>query len=130
VGSEGGRWKWTDFHPLNQTLLNGESMPHVLIGQNRSRQVAHDLMHVDQNAPGFLRVEGHWLHVRTNLAPLLRPVGADLFRSTDKTAFERSGPLHIGSHENKGSVDVSGVEGRVGCAEQLGFWCWLVWHKR
>jgi hypothetical protein len=116
VGSEAGRLKWTNFHPLNQTLLNGEPMPHVLIGQNRSCQVAHYLMHVDQNAPGFLRVEGHWLYVPINLAPLLHPVGADLFRSTDKTTFERSGPLHVGSHENKGSVDVSRVEGRVGCA--------------
>ncbi len=36
-------------------------------------------------------VEGHRFDVRIDFAPLLRPVGADGFRPTDKTAFERSG---------------------------------------
>jgi hypothetical protein len=105
-------------------------MPNVLIGQYRTRQVAHDLMHIDQNPTGILRVKGNWLHMRADFALLLRPVGADFFRPTDKTAFERSGPLHVGSHESKGGVDVSRVEGRVGGAEQFGFCCRLVWHKR
>jgi hypothetical protein len=94
-------------------------MPNVLIGQYRTRQVAHDLMHIDQNTTSILRVKGNWLHMRADFAPLLRPVGADFFRPTDKTAFERSGPLHVGSHESKGGVDVSRVEGRVGGAEQF-----------
>jgi hypothetical protein len=71
-------------------------VPHVLIGRHGSSQIAHHLMHVDQNAPGVIRVEGHWLHVRIHLAPLLRPVSTDCFGSEDKAAFEGSGPLQSG----------------------------------
>ncbi len=85
----GGRWKWTDFHSLNQAVFKGESITHVLIGKNCSSFVTHDLMHIHQNAPGLLRVKGNRLDVRIDLAPLLRPVSANFFRPTDKTAFER-----------------------------------------
>jgi hypothetical protein len=64
-------------------------MTHVLIGKNCSSFVTHDLMHIDQNAPSLLRVKGNRLDVRIDLAPLLCPVSANFFRSTDKTAFER-----------------------------------------
>ena len=105
-------------------------MPNVLIGNHGPNQVAHDLMHFDQGVPGILRVEGHWFDMRIDLAPLLRPVGADFFRPMDKTAFERSGPLYLGSHESKCGVNIARVESRVGGTEQFGFWCRLVWHKR
>jgi len=47
LGLWGRRWKWTDFHGLNQPMRKGEPMAHVLIGKNCSSQVAHDLMNVD-----------------------------------------------------------------------------------
>jgi hypothetical protein len=125
-----GRWKRIDFHPLNQTVFNGETMPNVLIGNHGPSQVAHDLMHFDQDVPGILGVKGHRFDVRIDFAPLLSPVGADGFRPTDKTAFERSGPLYLGSHESKCGINIAGVESRVGGTEQFGFWCRLVWHKR
>jgi hypothetical protein len=74
---------------LNQAVFKGESMAHVLIGKNCSSFVTHDLMHIDQNAPGLLRVKGNRLHVRIDLAPLLRPVSANFLGLMDKTAFER-----------------------------------------
>jgi hypothetical protein len=89
LGFWGGRWKWTNFHSLNQAVFKGKSMAHVLIGKNCSRQVTHDLMHIDQNAPGLLRVKGNRFDVRIDLAPLLRPISANFFRPMDKTAFER-----------------------------------------
>jgi hypothetical protein len=67
-------------------MLNGETVANVLIGKHASGQIAHDLMHVHQNLPGILRMEGNWLDMSIDLAPLLRPVGADFFRPTDKTA--------------------------------------------
>ena len=70
-------------------------------------------MYVDPNAPGIFWVKRHWLHVRTNLAPLLRPVGADFFPPTDKIAFERSRPLHVGGHESESCVGISHVEGHT-----------------
>ena len=88
----------------------------MLVSKHASRQIAHDLMHLDQYPPGILRAKGNRFHVWTDLAPLLRPVGADFFVSTDKAAFERSRPSHVRSHEGEGSVDVSRVEGRIGCA--------------
>jgi hypothetical protein len=104
-------------------VLKGESMTHVLIDKNCSSQVTHDLMHIDQNAPDLLRVKENRLDVRIDLAPLLRPVSANFFRSTDKTAFERFRPSHVRSHEGKGSVNVSRVEGCVCRMEQFDFWC-------
>ena len=124
-----GRWKRTDFHSSDQTILNSETMPNEFIGQHGSGQVAHDLMHFDQDLPGVLLVESNRFHMGTNFAPLLCPVGADFFRSVDEAAFERPRPLHVGSHEGQGSINVARVESRVGGTEQFGFRCRLVWHK-
>jgi hypothetical protein len=124
-----GRWKRSDFHPSDQTILNSETMPNGFIGQYDSRQVAHDLMHFDQDLPGLFLAETNRFHMRTNFAPLLYPVGADFFRSVDEAAFERPRPLHVGSHEGQGGINVARVESRVGGTEQFGFCCRLVWHK-
>src|SRR5947207_12494773 len=105
-------------------------MADVLIGKNCSSQVAHDLMHIDQDMLGPLGVKSHRLHVWVDLGPLLPPVSADLLVSTDKTAFERSRPSHVRSHEGEGRVNVPRVEGRVGRAEQFDLWCSVIWHKR
>jgi len=94
-------------------------MAHVLIGKNCSSFVTHDLIHIDQNAPGLLRVKGNRLDVRIDVAPLLRPVSANFFRPMDKTAFERFRLSHVRSHEGKGSVTVSRVEGCVCRTEKL-----------
>src|ERR1700758_4704011 len=105
-------------------------MSNVLIGQNGSCKVAHHLMHVHQDVPGILMMEGYRLNVRIDFAPLLRPVGADFFRPVDKAAFERPRPLHVGGHEGERGVNVARIEGHVSGTEQFGFWCNLVWHKR
>ncbi len=103
-------------------MLNGETMTNAFIGKNGSSHVAHDLMHLDQDPPGVLRVKGQRRHSRVNLAPLLRPISADLVGTADKTAFERSRPSHVRRHEGEGGVNVPRVEGRVGCAEQFDLW--------
>ena len=82
----------------------------------RSCQIAHDLMHLDQDLPSILWVKGNRLDVSIDLAPLLCPVSADFFRPTDKTAFERSRLSHVGSHEGEGFINVSRVEGCIRCA--------------
>ena len=87
-------------------------------------------MHIDQDLPSILWVKGNWLDVWIDLAPLLRPVSADFFRPTDKTAFERSRPSYVGSHEGEGSINVARVKGCIRCTEQLDFWCRLIWHKK
>ena len=107
----------SDFHHLNQVVINFEAVTDVFVGNNGSGQVAHDLVHVDQNPPIILRVESYRLHVWVDLAPLLRPVGPDLFRATNKTALERSRPRHVRSHQSEGRANVPRVKGRVGCAE-------------
>jgi hypothetical protein len=105
-------------------------MDHALIGRNFSSQVAHNLMHIDQDMLGPLGVKRHRLHVWVDLAPLLPPVSADLLMPTDETAFERSRPSHVRSHEGKGSVNIPRVEGLVGCPDQFDLWCSVIWHKR
>ena len=96
-------------------------MANSLVDQHDAVQVAHDLMHFDQDAPGPLSVESHGFDVRIDLPPLLGPVGADLFWTTDKTAFERARPSHIIGHEGEGRLDVARVEACVRCEEQLDF---------
>jgi hypothetical protein len=82
-----GRWKRIDFHPLNQIVFNGETMPNVLIGNHGPSQVAHDLMHFDQDVPSILGVEGHRFDVRIDFAPLLRPVSAWRLSTKIRRAF-------------------------------------------
>ena len=88
----GERRKRTDFHLLDQSLRQGETMAYVLVCQHGSRQVAHNLMHLDQDASVLLQMKSHRLYMRIDLAPLFRPVGAHGLRTFDKTAFERSRP--------------------------------------
>lgn len=85
-------------------------MAHVLIGKNCSSQVAHDLMHLDQDMLGPVRVKSHRLHMWVDLAPLLSPVSTDLLVSTDGTAFERSRPSHVRTHKGEGSVNVRALK--------------------
>ena len=42
--------------------------------------------------------------MRIDLAPLLRPVGADFFRPMDKAALERFRPSHVRGHEGEGGA--------------------------
>ena len=37
----------TDFHTLYQAILDGEAMANMLIGEHRTGQVTHDLMHIN-----------------------------------------------------------------------------------
>lgn len=97
-------------------MLNGETVANVFIGKHGSGQIAHDLMHLDQDLPSVLRVKGNRLDVWIDLAPLLCPVSADFLRPMDKTAFERLRPGHVGSHEGDGGINVARVEGRIRCA--------------
>lgn len=53
-------------------------MPHAFIGKKGFKQVAHDLMHLDHDPSVILHVKNQRLHMRINLAPLLRPVSAQL----------------------------------------------------
>jgi hypothetical protein len=114
---------------MNQAALKGEAVAHVLIGKNGSSQIMHDLMHLDQNAAGLLRVKGNRLDVRIDLAPLVCPVSANFFASTDKTAFERSRPSYVRSHQGNGGVNVSRVKGCVSRTEQFDFWRRSIRHK-
>ena len=97
-------------------MLNGETVANVFIGKHGSGQIAHDLMHLDQDLPSVLRIKGNQLDVWIDLAPLLCPVSADFLRTTDKTAFERLRPSHVRSHKGEGGVNVARVEGRIRCA--------------
>ena len=91
-------------------------MAHVLISKHGSGQAAHDLMHVDQDLASAQPVKGNRLYVWIDLSPLLRPVGADFFAPTDKTALERLRPSHVNSHEGKRDINLTRVKGRVRCA--------------
>jgi hypothetical protein len=129
LGALSGLWKGRDFHDLNQAAINGEAMTDVFIGYNGSSHVTNDLMHFYQDPIGVLRVKSNRLHMRIDLAPLLGPISAHLFRPLYETAFERSRPRHVWRHQGEGSIDIPRVKGRVGCAEQLDLWCRLVRHK-
>ena len=101
-------------------------MTNVFIGDNGSGQVTNDLVHIYQDPIDVLRVKCNRLHVRIDLAPLLRPVSANLFGALYKAPFERSRPSHIWSHQGGGSINIPRIEGRVGRAEQLDLWYRLV----
>ena len=117
----GRRWEWTDFHGLDQAMGEGEAMADVVIGEDGSGEIADDLVNFDQDAAGVFRVEGDRLDVRVDLAPLLGPVGANFFGPADKAALERFRPGDVRGHGGEGGIDVPGVEGGIGGAEQFDF---------
>ena len=91
-------------------------MTNVLVGKHGTCQIAHDLMHVDQNPRSVLGIKGDRLDMRVDLTPLLGPVRANFVRSVDKTAFERFRPCHVGSHEGESGTHVARVESCIRCA--------------
>lgn len=91
----------------------------MFIREYGSGQVAHDLMHVNQNLPIRLRVKRNRLNVGIDFGPLLRPVSADFLRAMNKAAFKGFGPSYSRRHGGQGGLDVSGVESGVGRTQQL-----------
>lgn len=96
-------------------------MPYVLVNQHSAREVAHDLAHLDQNAPGFLQVKSDRLYVRVDLAPLRGPVSTDSLMAFDKVPLERSGPSDVRGHGGKSGVDISRIKGCIRRAQQRDF---------
>ena len=91
-------------------------MTHVHVDKHGASQVAHDLMHVNQNLRSILRIKDNRLNVRVDLAPLFGPIRANFVRPMDKTAFKRFRPSHVGSHKGESSINVTRVKSRVRCA--------------
>ncbi len=116
-----GRRQRADFHGLDQAVSDGEAVPHVLVTQNGPVQVAHDLMHVDQDSAGPLGMEGNRLDMGINLDPLLRPVGSNCIMTTNEAPLKRPRPGHVRSHRGEGGLEVPRVERRVRGAKQLDF---------
>jgi hypothetical protein len=71
----------------------------VFITKNGPVQVAHDLMHIDQDSPATLGTEGNRLDVRVNLGPLLRPVSSDLLMTANDAP-----PLNARGHATSGAM--------------------------
>jgi len=97
-----GRWKRKNFHFLDETANYGEAMANMFINQDLPLKVEHYLMHIDCNMLIVLWIKSRRLNTRANFAPLLCPIGANLFRTTDKSAFERAWPCHVRSHQGEG----------------------------
>lgn len=104
-------------------------MSSVLIGQYGSIQVAHNLMHIDQNSPLFVGMKSNRLDVRIDFRPLPGPIGADFFGATHKTTLERFGPSDICSHGGEGFIDVARVESGISRAQQFYFGAEFIGHS-
>ena len=96
----------TDFHGLDQAICDGETVAHAFITENGPVQVADDLMHIDQDSPGTLGMEGNRLDVRVNLGPLLGPVSADFMMTANEAPLERPRPRNVRGHGGEGGVEV------------------------
>lgn len=97
-------------------------MPYTPLGKSGASEVAHELMHLNHDASVVFKVKRQRFHLRVNLAPLFFPISAHLLRAANKAAFERPWPGDVRCHEGDGGGDVPRIEGRIGCAEQRGFW--------
>jgi hypothetical protein len=115
---------------LYQAILDGETMTSVFVGNHGTGQVAHDLVHIDQDLRSTLGIEGNRLNLRVDLTPLFGPICADFIRSVDKTAFECPWPAYVGAHESESGANVARVESRIGRAQQLDCSCALICHER
>jgi hypothetical protein len=111
----------TDFHGLDQAVFDGETVANVFITKNGPVQVAHDLMHIDQDSPSTLGMEGNRLDVRVNLGPLLGPVSSDIIMTVNDAPLKRPRPCHVRGHGGEGGVEVPRVKRSVRRAEQFDF---------
>jgi len=103
------RRELTDFHGLDQAVFDGESVADVFITKNDPVQVAHDLMHIDQDSASTLWMERNRLDLRVNLGPLLRPVSSHFMMTAYEAPLKRPRPCHVRRHFGEGGVEVSRV---------------------
>ncbi len=108
-------------HGLDQAVFDGEAVADAIVGQKAAFQVSHDLMHLDQDSPGFLRMEKKLVRRAIDLGPLLRPIGLDFLMAANDAPFEGPRPGHIRSHHGERGGEVSGVESGVGLADEVDF---------
>jgi len=116
-----GQWKWTDFHRLDQAARKGEPMAYVLIGKNCSSQVAHDLMHFDDDFPLESFGELERLDVRIDHRPLACPVAAHSLATVDVAAVHSIGPDDVLVHRGEERLRVASVEPVVETFEKFDF---------
>jgi hypothetical protein len=114
---------------LDQAVFDGETVANVFVTKNGPVQVAHDLMHIDQDSPDTLGMEGNRLDVRVNLGPLLGPVSSDLLVTANDAPLKRPRPSHVRGHGGEGSVEVPRVERSVRRTEQFDFRRRLIWYE-
>jgi hypothetical protein len=119
----------TDFHGLDQAVFDGETVANVFITKYSPSQVAHDLMHIDQDSPRTLWMEGNRLDVRVNLGPLIRPVSSDIMMTANDAPLKRPRPCHVRSHSGEGGGEVPRIKRSVRRAEQFDVRGRLIWHE-
>ncbi len=88
-------------------------MANVLVGKHGTGQIAHDLMHINQNLRRVFGIKSGRLNLGVDLTPLFSPVRTNFIRPLYKTAFKRFRPSHVGSHEGESCVNVTRVKSRV-----------------
>jgi hypothetical protein len=106
---------------LDQAVFDGETVANVFITKNGPVEVAHDLMHLDQDPPSTLWMEGNRLDVRVNLGPLLRPVSSDIMMTANDAPLKRPRPCYVRGHGGAGGIEVPRVKRSVRRAKQLDF---------
>jgi hypothetical protein len=114
---------------LDQAIFDGETVANVFITKNGPVQVAHDLMHIDQDSPSTFWMERNRLDVRVNLGPLLGPVSSDLIMTPNDAPLKRPRPGHVRGHGGEGGVEVPRVKRSVRRAEQFDFRRRRIWHE-
>lgn len=85
-------------------------------------------MDMNQNLVVGFWVEGGGFDVGVDFGPLFGPVVADFVMAGGEASLEGFGPSDVGGHGGEGGVDVAGVEGGVGLAEEVDVGGALVWH--
>ncbi len=113
--------QWTDFHRLDQAVLDRETVTDLFITKNGSVSVAHHLMDLDQNATFSIGLKRDRLDMRIDLGPLFCPVGTDRIVTTNDASLEGARPCDIRGHGGECGCKVARVKRGVSRAEQFYF---------
>ena len=85
-------------HALNKAVFQRINMLNHAVEQNLAFEISDDLVDSNGDVSRAVEVEGDWIDVRINHAPLPRPIRANALMTVNRSSFHAVGPLNVGLH--------------------------------
>jgi hypothetical protein len=102
-----------NLHALHEPTAYAVDMLDQLVGYERPRVIADDLMDIDDDTLGPVLSDAHGFDVRIDHRPLARPVRTNRDPTVHSPAFHAIGPIDVRVQRGQDSVNISTIEGSI-----------------